>query len=598
GGDDAPPPAPVPAPTEKPLATLRGQLATEPGAELTGPVRLALAWYPGMLSEESGPVSKPLGIVTEDIAYSGGFPASYTFDVKSAPPAEALVQLGNGMHGKGAMGILLAYNDRDGNGALDTIPADGTPVDRVLGASLAWTRPPAFVVVYLDSAQPAGTGLTQGFNLVRLDDNHSSGVVPLTTPIPLSLHDDPLLDVFVCEAAWDDTSDQAPCGLLGEQPVEGVLTLGGELVVNGDSADVTLEVRRDGASVEAAQVTVGDEVATYDATLDRYTLHLENASALLGAGLVTVMAKQGDEAVARTVVVPSRFELLQPTAPMSYSPGETVHAAWTQSHGATDYEVSVVAGDEVLASGVTRERGLKLATEAYEGSAVVRVGVAVATEGFVVRRMREVPISFTPCDTVTDGSALTVEGEFIHSAGNTFTWESNEVRVEVKNDDVHVTDAKVMLSGFNVPYVQQVGAFHNVIIGMSTLLVDGSVELRVMRGNEVLCRTLKVPGDFNLTLHGEPERPTGSPLAVSWSKARDAVDYELLLGASGEFPLIRDSVRTNDLSYTFESVDIVGNAFLRFSAVAYPAHNDTLGRMDVKRLRTGGATFTGVTTAD
>jgi hypothetical protein len=597
GGGSQPPPDSYPPPTEKPLATLQGQLAVGSGTELNGPVRLALAWYPALLSEGSGPVSRPAGIVTEGVAYPGRFPANYTFDVKSAPPAEALVQLGDGMRGKGAVGILLAYSDRNGNGALDTIPADGTPVDRVMGASLSWTQPPAFMVVYLDSAQAPATGMKQGFNLVRLTDNLTTHVVPLTTAIPLTLHDDPMLDAFVCEAAWDDIADQAPCGLPGDEPIEGTLTFGGEILIHGTGADVSLEVYRDGQGVEAAQVTVGDHTARYDAALGRYTLHLEDTSEL-NAGLVTVMAKQGDAVVARTVQVPSDFQVTWPTTPMSYSPGAEVRAAWTQSHGVSDYEVSLVVGDQVLASELTRERWLTFSAGAYEGPAVVRVGVSAESEGLVVRRVREVPVSFTPCDTVTEGSGLTVEGVFEQYARGILDGESNEVRVEVKDDAVAVTDAKVVVGDFEVPYLNAVGAYHNVIFTMGGGSVFGdSTELRVMRGNEVLCRTLTLPGDYGLTLHGEPERSTGSPLAVSWTRAPGAVRYDLWLGTMAD-PSVFYSASTNELEYTFEQVDAVGNLTLRIGAVSHPVHNDTLGWMDVKRLRLGGATFTGVTTAN
>ena len=596
GSEPKPAPTPQPPPTEKPLATLRGQLAVAPDTALNGPVRLALAWYPALLSEGAGPVSKPVSIVTEDIAYPGGFPTNYTFNVRSAPPAEALVQLGNGMQGKGAVGVLLAYSDRNGNGKLDTIPEEGTPVDRVLSASLSWNRPPAFMVVYLDSGQAPATGMDRGFNLVRLSDNLTTDVVPLATTIPLALHDDPMLDAFVCEAAWDDTVEQAPCGLGGE-PVEGTLAFGGEILINGNQADVSLEVFRDGEGVEVAEVTVGDHTATYDAALGRYTLHLEDSSEFNG-GLVTVMAKHGREQVARTVQVPSNFQVTWPTAPMSYSPGQEVRAAWTQSHGVSDYEVSLVAGEQLLAYELTQDRRLTLSAGAYEGPAVVRVAVTADSEGLTVRRVREVPVSFTTCDTVTPGSGLQVEGEFEQYARGVIDGESNSVRVEVKDDGETVTDARVVVGGFDVPYMNSEGAYHNVIftIGGGTVFGD-STELRVMRGDEVLCRTLTLPGDYDLALHGGLERPTGSPLAVSWTRSAGAVRYDLLLGSAAD-PSFVYSASTNELEHTFEKVDAVGNLTLRVGAVSYPAHNDTLGWMDVKRMRVGGAIFTGVTTAN
>ncbi|MFP2909227.1 hypothetical protein ACLESD_30140 [Pyxidicoccus sp. 3LFB2] len=594
-GDGAPEPKPSPPqPTvEAPKATLRGQLAPTPGTPMNGPVRLALAWYPALLSEQSGPVSGPRGIVTEDMAYFGSFPVNYTFNVKSAPPAEALVELGEGMQGRGAVGILLAYSDRNGNATLDTIPADGEPVDRVLGASLAWTQPPAFMVIYLESTQAPATGLKQGFNLVRITDNLTSTVVPLTTPIPVALQDDTLLDAFVCEAAWDDTAEQAPCGLGDEMPVESTLELMGELLIQGTGADVSLEVRRDALPVEDAQVSIGDRAATYDAASGRYTLHLDNASALLDSGLVTVSARQGDEETVRTLVVPTNFRVTAPTAPMSYSPGADIRAVWTEAQGASHYEVAVVADDQVLASEVTENRWQTLIPAAYEGAATLRVSAVSMEEvnaGFVVRTVLEVPLSFTGCDRVTEGSQLTVDGEFSRYPSNVYGWETSEVRAEVKDHGVHVTDAKVTIAGWDVPYVKEEGAFHNGIIAMGPGSLGDTLQLRVMRGNEVLCRTLQVPGAFELTLPGEASRPSGSPLSAHWTRSEGAVRYDLWLGASPSSPLY--SASTNELEYTFEQVDYVGELRMRFSAVAVPVHNDTLGWVEVKRVIPAGATFT------
>jgi hypothetical protein len=593
--DNEPQPKPGQPPpvTATPRATFKGQLTLTPGTPSMSPVHLALAWYPSLFSEQAGPLSNPRAIFTENVGYSNGFPAAYTFNVTSPPPAEALVQLGDGLEGKGAVGILLAYRDRNGNGTLDTIPEDGAAVDFVVGASLAWTQPPAFMVMYLDSAQAPSTGLKQGFNLVRLTDNLTSEVVPLTTPIPMALSDDRMLDAFVCEAAWDNDTEQLPCGLTGEAPSESALALAGELVVRETHVDLSLEVRRDDTLLTDAQVSVGGALAAYDAAQGRYTLHVEDGSALLETGLVRVTVRHGDEESVRTVVVPEDFRVTMPTAPMSYSPGSEMHVAWTLEDAVSRYEVAVLAGEQVLASGTSETSWLKLQPELYEGAAVLRVEAVAGTvenEHIVVRRVREVPLDFSACDTVTPGSGLTVDGEFARYPKDIFGWESSEVRAEVKEDGVHVTDAKVTLSGWDVPYVLEVGAFHNGIISMGEQGLGDTLELRVMRQGEVLCRTLQVPGAFDLTVEGQLRRPTGSPLAVRWTKSEGAVRYDLRLGTSRYSPLY--SASTNELEYTFEKVDHVGELGLRFAAVAAPAHNDALGTFDVMRVMPAGAIFT------
>ena len=154
-----------------------------------------------------------------------------------------------------------------------------------------------------------------------------------------------------------------------------------------------------------------------------------------------------------------------------------------------------------------------------------------------------------------------------------------------------MTDARVMLSGWDVPYMPELGGFHNgfFTLGGGTGLGD-TVELRVMRQDAVLCRTLTLPGDFDVDLKGTRSRPSGSPLSMSWTRSEGAVQYELWLGKTFNEPLY--SASTNELEYTFEQVDYVGELGIRFAAVAHPAHNDTLGWMDVKRAHLGGAHFT------
>ena len=183
-----------------------------------------------------------------------------------------------------------------------------------------------------------------------------------------------------------------------------------------------------------------------------------------------------------------------------------------------------------------------------------------------------------------------MDGELSRYPADFFGWESSEVRAEVKDHGVHVTDAKVTIAGWNVPYVNQMGAFHNGIISMGPERLGDTLELRVMRQDEVLCRTLQVPGAFDLTVEGAAHRPSGSPLAVRWTQSPGAVRYDLRLSESYDSPLYFAS--TNELEYTFEKVDHVGTLSLRFAAVAQPAHNDTLGWMDVMRVVPGGATFT------
>ncbi|MGC4001576.1 MAG: hypothetical protein QM767_30595 [Anaeromyxobacter sp.] len=199
--------------------SLSGQLRASEGGAAQGPLRLALAWYPGLLAAEGEPISQPGHIATQDLAYEGALPQAYTFSLQGAPPASVLQAMPEGYTGEGAVGVLLAYRDGNDNGALDTIPADGSPVDHVVGASLDWAAAPAYLVAYLTEDQDPASGLEAGFNLIEISDAEDAAVVPFGTAVPLTIGEGgPLLDLFVCEAAWDGSSAEVPCGLVPEEP--------------------------------------------------------------------------------------------------------------------------------------------------------------------------------------------------------------------------------------------------------------------------------------------------------------------------------------------------------------------------------------------
>lgn len=202
--------------TEGESLTLEGQLNPAHDVSIAVPVRLALAWYP-MLGEgnEGGAMTQPRSITTSEVSYEASFPANFRFHASQPPPAEALVPVGQGSTAKAALGILLAYQDMNGNGKLDTIPASGSPIDRVLGSSFSWLSAKSYMVAYVDSEQQVQPELKKGFNLVEVSEAGSKPV-PMSTPLTLTLSGGAYFDLFVCEAAWNgETSPEGevPCGL-------------------------------------------------------------------------------------------------------------------------------------------------------------------------------------------------------------------------------------------------------------------------------------------------------------------------------------------------------------------------------------------------
>lgn len=334
----------------EPLVTLEGQMTVSPALNFDKPVRLALAWYPALGNTDPAaevPFSNPSGIVTEDVVYKTSFPINYSFHLYRPPPESALVALPqeDGYRGKGAVGILLAYQDGNDNGRLDIIKATGLPVDRVIGAS-ALTSDRSWFVAYLDSDQPAATGLKKGFNLVRQEATGAMTALPLSTRIPLNLIFTNELNALVCAATFNDTEVVNPCGLglnTGDPGHEG-LTVTGTVKVAEARVEVDLTVSLEGRVAQDAQVTLGEQPLVYDAQRGRYGLGEQyDASVFVPGQAVELHVVTGNrrKELRRLLNIPGTFDILTPTPGTSLRGDASLHAEWSMTSGADAFEVSV-----------------------------------------------------------------------------------------------------------------------------------------------------------------------------------------------------------------------------------------------------------------
>jgi len=412
------PERPVPPPVDsEPLITVERQLSLTPDHPVAGPVRLALAWYPGLFSEdEASPrLSQPRSIMTDGTASPITAPAPYRFEVHHRPPIEALMPLPEGFQGNGAIGLLLAYSDRNANARLDTIPPEGPPVDRVLGSSLVWTAAPAFLVVYVDSEQPAATGLRKGFNLVKLSEAQGYTVVPSSTPVPLALSGGPSLDLFVCEAAWAGFTGEAPCGLDfgSEQPV-GELSLAGSFSVHSEMLEVDLTVALVDEAVNDAVITLGGEPIPFNAASGHYHSSVLNPALLTRPEGVELHVSARGLEVRRTLKASGRFELDGPSRATS---GTAYTARWSASQGAQSYNVSLDAeekGSLGFAIGLTGTEYAFGIIE-YAGAATLRVeAVSWLEDGrsgaLELKQVRTQSLLFVPTEELPPEGTLDVMG--------------------------------------------------------------------------------------------------------------------------------------------------------------------------------------------
>lgn len=580
------PERPVPPPVDsKPLLTLQGELSVTPGHPVAGPVRLALAWYPGLLSEDevSPALSQPRAIVMDGSASALTAPAAYRFEVHSPPPAEALMPLPQGFQGKGAIGLLLAYSDRNANARLDTIPPQGPPVDSVLGSSMTWTVSPAFLVIYVDSEQPAATGLHKGLNLVKLSQEQGHTVVPSSTPIPLALSGGPALDLFVCEAAWAGFTGEAPCGLdFGDGQAVGELSLSGSLGVHPGHLDVDLTVALLDEAVNDAVITLGGEPIPFDAASGHYQSSAVNPVVLTRPEGVELHVSARGLEVRRILRASGSFEILGSSRATS---GAAYTARWSASRGAQAYNVSLedsqtrTLGFAIGLSGTEHGFG----TIEYSGAASLRVeAVSWLDDGrsgaLELKRVLTLPLRFEPSEEEPPPGVLDVMGTVKVARYGA------ETNLLVTLGGLPIMDAQVMLGNTPLTFDPETFTYSLMEAYSGSMYDQGPVELVVRFHQQELRRTLVAPGAFTVLTPTLPASPrSGEPLHVSWQASASAQEYSVMVVAAG--PGMIASASTSNLATTLEPMEYAGLATLYVQAVSF-MEGELGGYIELRRENT------------
>ncbi|MBN1204336.1 MAG: hypothetical protein JXB05_05380 [Myxococcaceae bacterium] len=388
------------------LITLEGQMIPAPDANITGQVRLALVWYPQWLAANDAAAGQgaPRSVVTEDVIYQGSFPVNYRFHVYRPPPEEALAPLGGGLQGQGAFGILLAYHDLNGNARLDTIPESGAPVDQVIGASLLGDARSAFALIYVKTQQPAETGLKPGFNVIQAVNTEQGAVVPLTTPLPLSLTTGgPLFDALVCEAGWLTFLLMDVCGLDGGDVIQpSPLSVDGRVALEDRRAVVSLKVSSRNVPRQDAVVKIAGRAILYDTEQAAHVLTEQDTALLTAGGSFELEVSAEGITLKRTLRMPEAFEITAPTAGEALSASSPLMLRWTSSQGANEYYVgfeATSAGGSTLANEGARSHTFDPA--GASGAGTVRVEARILPTGDVdawvsVALVREHAVTFGP----------------------------------------------------------------------------------------------------------------------------------------------------------------------------------------------------------
>lgn len=284
-----------------PLVSLRGQVSVPKGRNAPEPARLAIVWT----SERSR------------TSFDG------TVELRSPWPAHFALPL-FALPSRSSDGVVVAYADGNRNGALDVSDDAADTSDVVLGAS---ALPAAdggfagFVLRYVDTAPPSGSGLQQGFNLVHDD----AGVVAFSTELELSLTGSPLFDALRRQTPGPSVRTPPPMrvtGSVGRTSLRGAAYLD-VLDAAGPVPNATLRIN--GMSVPYSPATGRFE--TLDAGLTDTTLVRAEAP--------------GYAPYEFPVAVPGRVRILSPLPGAVVRRGEPLLAQWTAVPGVTAYRVSV-----------------------------------------------------------------------------------------------------------------------------------------------------------------------------------------------------------------------------------------------------------------
>lgn len=160
----------LPEDTEKPgvLATMNGTLAVQNGATAPGSVRVALVWSTEGQEKKNGPRYN----VAEDLEVAPAFPARFQLTLRNPPPAEALVLLEKDMDMPVAVGSVVAYEDKNGNGKLDLVDATASSfVDGIVGTNddllVVWLSREPSANLIAEMRDPQGGIPHAGYNLYR-----------------------------------------------------------------------------------------------------------------------------------------------------------------------------------------------------------------------------------------------------------------------------------------------------------------------------------------------------------------------------------------------------------------------------------------------
>ena len=556
----------------QPLFTVKGQVITS-GAAPTTPIRLALAWYP---DEQS--TSAPRAIVTQDIAYEGSFPLNYTFSFFSIPPPGVLIDYPDGERvTRAAFGVLMAYEDVNGNGQLDSIPMGGSAIDRVLGTSIGDTyngkpSPKPVYVAYVEGTPgPEWVGYAAGYNLWR---NYE--VVPEATSVPIELDATNELNFFVCEEFISGSSYgfDLPCNIA---PTGGVRVIGNVYEQNG-LAGLSLRITDGVRVLPGLQVELNDAGVSFDAPSGLYG---GNGFSVVSPGLNSVTVRPpGQQPLVFSLEAPGGFTLQAPTEGRRVLAGTSLSTQWTPAARASFYQVQAYPltppNDGTTPVLVTSrgETSFSSTLTGFTKDDTWEVSVTAFTPRYLahgrggslvnISTSRSEYVDVLPADIGLWLEGAVTIGTYQGQVG-TSVYVQGFDGVTLRPDALVTADGEVM------PWSRAAEAY----TGAVALQPADTVTLAISSPTQARKTfAVELPDDFTLT--APPlSHPTRTPLSLTWTAAPGASEYRVYVGDATGRQLHFEALLGT--AATVPALDVEGVVTVSVSAVKRGANRHLIG---------------------
>lgn len=309
------------------LATLTGQISAPSNVQIDGPVEMALIW-------EKADTQDPAWMDAQGVDYAAHFPIDYTVGIHAPPPADAL------RGSTEAMGLLVAYQDVNGNGVLDRIPVGGHAVDRIVGTSVG---PNAFMEDGIDeyfvmfdesAANDFGSHGPTGFWIARLAGSFANPYLGAPDSIPITATDSRWANMVVCEGlegGWGRI-DQCLCRDPGDLFIQARLH-----AADAAGTAEALIGTCDGPAKGAATVTLNGQPLSWAPDAGAYVLN-EAVRSTIRIGSNTFEASLSGHVSAKVSGTLHAVTLTSPASGATVRVGDSVTTTWTSTGKPYEYE--------------------------------------------------------------------------------------------------------------------------------------------------------------------------------------------------------------------------------------------------------------------